>query len=532
MVFVAESIMELVLGGGSKGSASPEPTSSSPAANYDRPRSGSGSGVGLSTAEVVLEAPPPDLARSGTSAKPFIPQRELTVRDSRPKNFAKIGARTPGVEVISSFDSLTTEWLTSVFRFRGYLPADGTIDEITMKRIGEGQGEMSDLMSVTIVRATNAFEEPALPKHLVAKMWPQKMGPPPIALKLVFFAEAHFYNDFTVTAGGLPRPECFHCGAKWSWTWSNSPASFVFLLEDAVKGMHGMGGPSLQYQRADGCAQREHLMMVMDGLAKFHARWWGKTRDSTLPKWVHPLLSSHGLGPNVIPFLAKQGFRCLPKLTAPMTHPDGTPVASLGAEFDFILKEWLPLLKGRFRHVMRQCLRPPLTLVHGDCHLENIFFHDRYPGGCAFIDFGNMHFGQSLADVSFFLATNLEPDVRRSLERDLLGRYHATLVSFGVENYSFDLCWHDYKMNIFMAFVQIVTQAPDFVKMRQAHAGMFAHTDQIDEGSKTLLKMYAAQNRRCAEALRDHDWISMVAEKPKQCCDWIGCTPLNACVET
>ena len=36
----------------------------------------------------------------------------------------------------------------------------------------------------------------------------------------------------------------------------------------------------------------------------------------------------------------------------------------------------------------RELVRPPLTLCHGDCHLENIFFGEHFEGGCMFIDFG------------------------------------------------------------------------------------------------------------------------------------------------
>ena len=49
---------------------------------------------------------------------------------------------------------------------------------------------------------------------------------------------------------------------------------------------------------------------------------------------------------------------------------------------------------------------------HNDTHLENIFFHERFPGGCAFIDFGNVFFGHGLSDVAFFISTCLEPEVR------------------------------------------------------------------------------------------------------------------------
>lgn len=61
-------------------------------------------------------------------------------------------------------------------------------------------------------------------------------------------------------------------------------------------GSYGVDGKSLQYQRTDGCDNVGHLMMVMDGLASFHARWWGFNNSKKPLKWAgHPLRSLGGL---------------------------------------------------------------------------------------------------------------------------------------------------------------------------------------------------------------------------------------------
>ena len=31
---------------------------------------------------------------------------------------------------------------------------------------------------------------------------------------------------------------------------------------------------------------------------------------------------------------------------------------------------------------MRELFRSPLTLVHGDAHIENVFFGEQFEGGC------------------------------------------------------------------------------------------------------------------------------------------------------
>ena len=40
---------------------------------------------------------------------------------------------------------------------------------------------------------------------------------------------------------------------------------------------------------------------------------------------------------------------------------------------------------------------------------------------------------------------NIEPDERKAQEQSLLKLYHTTLVENGVEGYSFEQCWNDYR---------------------------------------------------------------------------------------
>ena len=115
---------------------------------------------------------------------------------------------------------------------------------------------------------------------------------------------------------------------------------------------------------------------------------------------------------------------------------------------------WADLLRRGIAPLIKQCTSPPFTLVHGDAHLDNIFFADRFDGGCAFIDHANMMLMKPLLDVAFFLGTNLHPDVRRAHEGGLLHHYHATLLAGGVAeaSYPFETCWSDYRWAMLQCF--------------------------------------------------------------------------------
>ena len=52
-----------------------------------------------------------------------------------------------------------------------------------------------------------------------------------------------------------------------------------------------------------------------------------------------------------------------------------------GAEFRELLATLLPCIRRRRHAVARELVRPPLTLCHGDAHLENVFFGEHFEGG-------------------------------------------------------------------------------------------------------------------------------------------------------
>ena len=73
-------------------------------------------------------------------------------------------------------------------------------------------------------------------------------------------------------------------------------------------------------------------------------------------------------------------------------------------------------------YILQELFRPPLTLTHGDAHIENVFFHSRFSGGAMFIDFGNMMFSQGMYDVAFYMVNSMEVVDRRALEKQVRAR--------------------------------------------------------------------------------------------------------------
>ncbi len=74
-----------------------------------------------------------------------------------------------------------------------------------------------------------------------------------------------------------------------------------------------------------------------------------------------------------------------------------------------------------------------LTLIHGDANLSNILLpRDAGKGRALIIDWQMWGIGFGAEDLSNLMALFWGPDDRRVLERDLLARYHASLLQHGV----------------------------------------------------------------------------------------------------
>jgi len=271
--------------------------------------------------------------------------------------------------------------------------------------------------------------------------------------------------------------------------------------------------PALSFKRIDGCASLPHLMVALRALARFHANWWGANPGEGPLKWVcDPKFGGGALprAPAAVGLRAwalaiKAGMKALP-----YCFDRKKPGPVLGEEYRQLYAKLCVPLRRRRISVVRELFRPPLTLVHGDAHVENIFFAKHFEGGCMFIDFGLTMMGQALSDVCMLVACGMPIEARRMHELELLQHYHRCLISFGVTDYSFEQCWRDYQFQLFRPFLSLLVLLPGFARQRRRRKGMFAASPS--EGDSKLLAMYEAINSRLAAALHDHAFVETVSE--------------------
>ena len=409
---------------------------------------------------------------------------------SESPGFVHVGKKT-GVKIPDSPQGITKEWLTQVYKNRGYLSEDGEVTEVDIKPLGDGLGVAGDLARVSCQLVGAASYAP---RRFVAKFTPKVCSlMTSIVLKFQFSTEAHWYNDMLEEDEGLSRPAAFYIGAKLRHKrfWRLKPV-VCMLVEEMPKPL---------YSVSSGCDHLPHLVAVVEMVGRLHARWWGKPKAPPV-EWVGaPASDNFGVQLNAFIFAAKAGTpairRCFGEAYAP-------------------LLAWAKLIQRRHRYLVRRLFEPPLTVCHGDVHLDNIFFDASFPGGLKMIDFGNMFFGQGCNDLAFFLGTNLEPEVRRKHEQELVRRYHATLLENGVQGYAFERCWDDYRVNMWRAYINIayVTMSR-FDAMRKARTGVFSATPS--EGDRKELATYQARNRRLVAAMVELKFDELLEEGPESC---------------
>jgi hypothetical protein len=120
---------------------------------------------------------------------------------ARPPGYVRVGAKLP-FRRIRGPNELNAEWLTHVFRWKGYLGPSGSVTSLETRQLGEGQGAFGDLMLVTI---TCDGARPDAPMRFVAKFSPRKaVSLPKVAVKAAFTNEAHFYNIAIAWHSSMP----------------------------------------------------------------------------------------------------------------------------------------------------------------------------------------------------------------------------------------------------------------------------------------------------------------------------------------
>lgn len=309
-------------------------------------------------------------------------------------------------------EEITPAWFTAVFQ--AYDATAGTVVDVKMEIIGQDRG-----FTGIIARARLRYEgrkEEAAPASVVVK-FPTAVRVTPSAYRAAqqqnaeaarrYFErcarEVAFYQQIAPLSS-LPIPRLYYGAAN------SATGHVILVLEDLES---ARGGDAL-----DGCTPQE-AALVVEQLANFHARWWQDPRlemFSWLPVWGGDSQVAQKRYTQCIgPFLQRFGSR--------VPEPALKLIDALATNY------------GAVRSRLQQA---PATMIHGDLHLDNILFSPpEHRPGITLLDWQSVARGRGAIDLALFLFDALKMPGHRTVENELLRRYHELLLAGGVTGYDF-----------------------------------------------------------------------------------------------
>jgi aminoglycoside phosphotransferase (APT) family kinase protein len=220
--------------------------------------------------------------------------------------------------------------------------------------------------------------------------------------------------------------------------------SFVLLLEDLkAKGCTVSSGPE--------SVSPGEAATVLEELAELHVRFEDPARRRREAAFVSPPDPPSDYGSTRL-------------AQALANHREG--ISDAFAEASRLYIDHQPVLHALWS-------TGPATVIHGDCHIGNLFFDH---GRTGLLDWGMIVVSTPLRDVSYFLQMALSVEDRRSEERRLLSHYLDARRALGGVSLDPDDAFRTYRIQaayLAPASCQVVTLPDDVTPARRRFAAAF-----------------------------------------------------------
>ena len=324
------------------------------------------------------------------------------------------------VKVIESISQVTLDWLTTVLLHSGALEK-GAVGGFEI--LATQERELSSNASLKLTYKAESSGE--LPERLFLKMVNMNYDKDEPLLS----SEVDYYTRDYQGVEGVPIPRCYQAAL------SEDLQRYHILMDDLSQTHIGA---------STNLFTLEHGLALAEGLAVMHTHWWGEDR-------------------------LRQGGRTIPSAQVierfvGIAYPGADHILQCCS--DELASHWPRTIREIYeRHpqALIERTRDPngFTLIHGDAGPWNIFVPIEGDRPVYLID--RAPFDWSLTtwlgvyDLAYLMVMGLGVDTRRALEQPLLRRYHACLVENGVDNYSWEQLYGDYRLMATMG-VYIATE--------------------------------------------------------------------------
>jgi hypothetical protein len=227
--------------------------------------------------------------------------------------------------------------------------------------------------------------------------------------------EVHFYRQLAPRVMGVPDA---YGAAFDAWT-----GRYLLVLEDLPA--------QCEFPDTLHPLSPDQASLIIELLANLHATFWDR-----LPR--------DGRGP--LGWLYTPSGDVTSLLTGSLMHASIKRLAERTA---------IPVDKGtyiadNYRAVATLIDRPPHTVMHGDAHPGNMYFHG---GKAGLLDWQAVRRGHPSRELAYTLITSLTPADRRATQRELLDDYRRALAAAGGPDLDRDELWLRYRQGAMYAYV-------------------------------------------------------------------------------
>lgn len=365
------------------------------------------------------------------------------------------------MDAATSPEQLTSDWLTTVLRGSGALDG-GRVTEVEHRRVGSGRLGATYLLTPTYdeaPQAPQAPQAPRAPRSVVAKVPTTDAGGRAWAASLdCYRREVAFYTEVAADLE-IRTPACHH-----GWV-SEDGTDFCLVLEDL--------SPAAECGQVAGC-DPDRAGAALEQAAALHAGSWRDERLRGLGWLTGGISIWHAMGGGMPE--AQKVFR---ERYADLLDDTTVRVAERFA--------------GGAAAAWVSRVSEPRCLWHCDFRLDNLLFEAR--GGevpVAVVDWQSVVYANGTIDASYFIGAGLPTELRREHEEDLVRRYHRALLDRGVDDYGWDRCWDEYRLNTLAGFIVAVAASVETERSPEADS------------------MFTTMAARHAAHIEDHDSFALL----------------------
>ena len=321
-------------------------------------------------------------------------------------------------KVLTNFDEVTEEWLTSVLMGSGAL-TDGAVAAFD---IAGGRGNWSTHAHLVLQYADGS--QGNLPQRLFLKLVNADVDDE-------FFGDSEvlYYTRDYVDVKNAPIIRCY------DGVFSAEKRRYHLLLDDLSEShvVATKKAPTLGYGLA-----------LAEGLATLHARWCGAERFAQAGATMH----------------AAEHIRRFVEIAEPGAEHI---IQQFSAELKPHWPDAIQKLYAKHPSAMIERTRSDngFTLIHGDVGSGNILVPREGDSPIYIID--RQPFDWSLTtwlgvyDLAYLMVLDWDVETRRNLENAVLRHYYEQLIQNGINGYSWEQLYDDYRLSVGMG-VYIATE--------------------------------------------------------------------------